>query len=176
MFARNRTELRRTFLLDGLPETLKKSHRHLQITDNYIENTRLRLRKIRAPETKELSYIMQKIFSVTEKKGLLKIAEIYLNEGEYDAFKIFQGREIRKNRYFFESKGKIMEIDIFLGDLQGLIISKLVFDESELEDFEVKPFIIAEITENPVFYGENLVGKTFIDIKAEIERMHKENR
>jgi len=172
-----RTELYRKFLIEGLPEPLKKSNSHLQITDNHIENTRLRLRKMRSPETKELTFILQKRFPATDKKGLWKIAEIYLNEAEHDAFKIFEGNETRKNRYFFESDKKIMEIDIFLGDLQGLMIAKVVFNnEKDFEDFEVPPFIIAEITKNQTFYGENLVGKKFIDIQAEISRMHKENQ
>ncbi|MCD9187909.1 MAG: hypothetical protein LUM44_15920 [Pyrinomonadaceae bacterium] len=182
-----RTELRRTFLLRGLPEPLKKSSRHLQIFDNYLENTRLRLRRMRSPDTKEWNFILQQIFPVKEKKGLWKIAEIYLNEAEHDAFKIFESREIRrneriesneirKNRYFFESDKKVIEIDVFLGELWGLHIAKAVFEsEKELEDFEIPPFAIAEITGNSVFDGENLVGNKFIDIQVQLQRMKEEN-
>ena len=31
-----------------------------------------------------------------------KLAEIHLNESEYSNFEQFEGREIRKNRYFHE--------------------------------------------------------------------------
>lgn len=183
----HRTELSRTFLLRGLPEPLKKSSRHLQIFDNYIENTRLRLRSMRSPETKEWTFILQQIFSVEEKKGLWKIAEIYLNEAEHDAFKIFEGREIkrneriesneiRKNRYFFEYDKQLIEIDVFLGELWGLNIAKAVFaNEKDFEDFKIPPFAIAEITENSFFDGKNLVGKKFFDIQAALQRMKEEN-
>lgn len=182
-----RTELRRTFLLRGLPEPLKKSSRHLQIFDNYIENTRLRLRSMRSPETKEWTFILQQIFSGNEKKGLWKIAEIYLNEAEHDVFKIFEGREIkrneriesneiRKNRYFFEYDKQVIEIDVFLGELWGLNIAKVVFEsEKDFEDFKIPPFAIAEINGNSFFDGKYLVGKKFFDIQSEFERMSGEN-
>lgn len=183
----HRTELRRIFLIEGLPEPLKKSSRHLQIFDNYIENTRLRLRSMRSPDTKEWTFILQQIFPDKEKKGLLKIAEIYLNETEHDVFKVFEGREIkrneriesreiRKNRYFFEFDEKVLEIDVFLGELWGLNIANAVFEsEKEFEDFEIPPFTVAELTGNSFFDGKNLVGKKFFDIQSELQRMKEEN-
>ena len=56
-----RTETRRIFLLHNLPEPLTRASRHLQIFDNYIENTRLRLRSVRIPETKTWTWILQQI-------------------------------------------------------------------------------------------------------------------
>lgn len=183
-----RTERHRAFLIQGLPEPLKPASSHLQIFDNYIENTRLRLRSMRSPETKEWTFILQQRFPVEAKQGLWKIAEIYLNEAEHAAFEIFEGREIkrnervesneiRKNRYFLELDRKIMDVDVFLGDLYGLNIAKVVFeDEKEFEDFEIPPFVIAEITGNLFFAGENLVGKKFADIQNEFARMNEENQ
>ena len=55
-----RTELVRTFLVDGLPEPLERNSPHLQIFDNYIHQTQLRLRSIRVPETKEWALLLQK--------------------------------------------------------------------------------------------------------------------
>ena len=57
----SRTELRRVFLLENLPKPLTRASRHLQIFDNYIENTRLRLRSVRVPETKDWTWILQQI-------------------------------------------------------------------------------------------------------------------
>src|SRR5918912_3220801 len=52
-----RTERERKFLLRELPEPLTRASEHVQIWDNYITNTRLRLRRIRVPKTKE--YILK---------------------------------------------------------------------------------------------------------------------
>jgi len=42
-------EYYRLFLIERLPEPLTPAGAHLQLFDNYIENTRLRLRLIRDP-------------------------------------------------------------------------------------------------------------------------------
>ena len=46
-----RVERERRYLLQDLPEGLSRADHHLQITDNYITGTRLRLRKVRDPQT-----------------------------------------------------------------------------------------------------------------------------
>jgi hypothetical protein len=46
------TELRRVFLIKDLPQPLTRASRHLQIFDNYIENTRLRCVRFAAPKRK----------------------------------------------------------------------------------------------------------------------------
>ncbi|MCM3903590.1 MAG: hypothetical protein ND866_17950, partial [Pyrinomonadaceae bacterium] len=46
-----RIEHERRYLLQDLPEGLTRADPHVQITDNYITGTRLRLRKVRDPRT-----------------------------------------------------------------------------------------------------------------------------
>ena len=179
------TELRRLFLIRDLPEPLVRASSHLQIFDNYIENTRLRLRSMRSPDTKEWSYHLQQRFSLGDDLSHWKIAEIYLNEAEHAIFEPFEGREInkneraetneiRKNRYFYDLDGRQIDIDLFLGELWGLNLVRVVFEtEKDFENFELPPFVIAEVTDNPFFSGENLVGKNFTDIQAEFARMNE---
>ena len=126
-----RNEFRRLFLLEHLPEPLTRSDAHLQIFDNYIENTRLRQRSVRVPETKEWNWIFQQRFATDEDSACWKIAEIHLNETEYHLFEQFEGREIRKNRYFYESDGRRIEIDVFLGNLWGLNLARVCFETLE---------------------------------------------
>ena len=176
----SRIELRRVFLLENLPEPLTRASRHLQIFDNYIENTRLRLRSMRVPETKAWTWILQQI-TLFEDFSKREIAEIYLNESEHAAFEIFEGREvikneraetneIRKNRYSYDSGDREVEIDIFLGGLWGLNLAKVYFETmEELREFKPPPFSILEVTRNEFFIGANLVGKTFSDVQTEFE-------
>src|SRR5829696_7367398 len=93
-----RTEFRRRYLIEGLPEPLTRASRHLQLFDNYITSTRLRIRTVRDPETKQWTWMLQQRLAA-EADGLmcLKIGEIYLNEAEHTAFESFEGNEIRKN-------------------------------------------------------------------------------
>ncbi|HVE58397.1 MAG TPA: hypothetical protein VNB22_16310 [Pyrinomonadaceae bacterium] len=166
-----RNELRRLFLLEHLPEPMTRADAHLQLFDNYIFNTRLRIRSVRVPETKEWNWILQQRFATDEDSAHWKIAEMYLNEIEYHTFETFEGREIRKNRYFYESDGKRIEIDVFLGKLWGLNLARVCFETlEELRDFAF-PFTVLEVTANKFFDGENLVERTFAEVQAEVARI-----
>lgn len=164
-------ELRRVFLIQGLPEPLTPASSHLQIFDNYIENTRIRVRSARVPQTKEWAWILQQRFPL-EDFAHWKIAEIYLNEAEHQIFAPFEGREIRKNRYFFDFNERIIEIDVYLGRLWGLNLAKASFETVEdLRNFEVPSFAVMEVTESAFFFGENLVEKSFADVQTEFAEL-----
>ncbi len=166
-----RNELRRVFLIQGLPEPLTPASSHLQIFDNYIENTRIRLRAVRVPQTKQWTWILQQRFPL-EDFANWKIAEIYLNEAEHQVFESFEGREIRKNRYFLDFNERIIEIDVYLGWLWGLNLAKAVFETIEdLQKFEIPPFAVMEVTESEFFFGDNLVEKSFSDVQTEFARL-----
>ena len=166
-----KSELRRVFLIQDLPEPLTRVSSHLQIFDNYIEKTRLRLRSVRVPETKKWSWTLEHRFSPDENDlSIWKVAEMFLNEVEYHVFEQFEGREIRKNRYFYALCGKQLELDVFIGKLWGLNTAKVVFDSIEsLQNFEIPPFVIREVTNNRFFVNENLVGKCFADVQKEFQ-------
>ena len=175
-----RTELHRLFLFQSLPAPLTAASRHLQIFDNYIENTRLRIRSVRSPETKQWTFVLQQIIAVGGDLSRSEISEIFLNEAEHQVFEQFEGREIkrneraatneiRKNRYFYDFNGKQIELDVFLGDLWGLNLARVVFEnEQEMTDFAAPPFAILEVTNNSFFAGANLVGKKLADVQEEL--------
>jgi CYTH domain-containing protein len=170
------TELHRLFLIEVMPEPLTPASSHLQIFDNYIENTRLRLRQIRDPYSNAWTRILQsRHVGISEHEGeyaVTKLAEIHLNDEEYAVFErcfSLGDREIRKNRYFHEFDRVSFAFDVFLGDLWGLNTARVDFDTREhMIAFLPPPFAIFEVTENVFFTGENLVGKTFADVQAEV--------
>lgn len=169
----NKTEFQRTFLTEALPEPLTRASRHLQFFDNYIANTRMRLRSIRDPETKAWTHILQQRFPAHGSDiSCLKVAEMHLNEAEHDRFKLFEGNEIRKNRYFHEFERKSFAFDVFLGDLWGLNMAKVEFDSADsLNTFEPPPFAIFEVTTNSFFFGDNLAFKKFADVQNEVAKI-----
>ena len=162
----------RLFLIEHLPEPMTRSDSHLQLFDNYLENTRLRLRSVRVPETKQWSWMLQQRLAASDDRRHWKLAEIHLNEAEYHRFEQFEGREIRKNRHFFDLDGRAIEIDLFLGSLWGLNLAKVTFDSvEEMQAFEMPPFMVLEVTASDFFRGENLVGKSFADVQEEVARL-----
>jgi CYTH domain-containing protein len=168
-----KTELRRVFLLADLPEPLTRASEHLQLFDNYIKATRMRLRYIRVPQTKEWTRILEQRFPAAENDlSIWNVSEIHLNQEEYQAFERFEGTEIRKNRYFYESNGKSFEMDVFLGALWGLCLAKVHFETiEEMREFQQPEFAVAEVTNNKFFTGAVLVEKTFADVQAEFEKI-----
>lgn len=172
----NRTEMHRSFLIEGLPEPLTRASAHIQIFDNYIAGTRIRLRSVRDPETAVWTRIMQQRFPVNDDNlACLKFAEIYLNDAEYAQFQIFEGSEIRKNRYFHEFDRRTFAFDVFLGKLWGLNIARVEFESLEhLDEFEPPPFAVLEVTNEPFFFGDVLVTKTFEEVRTEVARFESQ--
>lgn len=166
-----RTEFRRRFLIAGLPEPLTRASRHVQIYDNYITGTRMRIRTVRDPETRQWAWMMQQRLA-DEAGGTARVGEIHLNEAEHTVFEPFEGNEIRKNRYFHEFNGRSFAFDVYLGALWGLNIASVEFaDAASFEQLEMPSFAVLEVTNARFFLGENLVEKKFEDVQAEVARI-----
>ncbi|HSQ23158.1 MAG TPA: hypothetical protein VLN44_02050 [Pyrinomonadaceae bacterium] len=167
-----RVERERRYLLEDLPEGLTRADHHLQITDNYITGTRLRLRKVRDPQTnKWVVKFTQKFAPNPLDLSRTTITNTYLNATEAETLAIFEANEIRKNRYHFEFEGRQFSVDMFLGDLFGLVLAEVSFDhDDELENFPLPPFAVADVTNNELFTGGRLSQLSFADIKDELVR------
>jgi CYTH domain-containing protein len=167
-----RVERERRYLLQDLPEGLRRADHHLQITDNYITGTRLRLRKVRDPRTnKWVVKFTQKVAPNPEDLSRTIITNTYLNAIEAETLSVFEANEIRKNRYPFEFEGRRFSVDMFLGDLFGLVLAEVSFEtDEEMESFLKPPFAIAEVTNNEIFSGGRLSELTFEDIRKEVEQ------
>ena len=167
-----RVERERRYLLADLPEGVTRADHHLQITDNYITGTRLRIRKVRDPQTnKWVVKFTQKFAPDPEDLSRTIITTLYLNATEAETLSIFEANEIRKNRYYFDFEGRRFSIDMFLGDLFGLILAEVSFETAaELDVFPKPPFAIADVTKDVIFSGGKLSELTFADVRAEIQR------
>ena len=167
-----RVERERRYLLQDLPEGLTRASPHLQITDNYITGTRLRLRRVRDPQTNKWTVkLTQKFVPDPETLSRAIITNIYLNALEAETFAVFDANEIRKNRYPFEFNGRRFSVDMFLGDLFGLVLAEVSFEtDEELDSFSKPSFAIADVTNNELFTGGRLCELTFEEIREEIAK------
>jgi len=171
----SRIERERRYLLQDLPPGLTRTDRHVQITDNYITGTRLRVRKTRNPRTNKWTVkFTQKFAPNPNDLSRTVITNTYLNALEAETLSVFDANEIRKNRYPFEFEGKQFGIDMFLGDLFGLVLAEVGFDsDEELRSYPQPPFALADVTNNIVFTGGHLSQVTFAAIREEIMRAIK---
>ena len=167
-----RVERERRYLLRDLPEGLTRVDPHLQITDNYITGTRLRIRKVREPRTNKWTVkFTQKFAPDPGDLSRTIITNTYLNALEAETLSIFNTNEIRKNRYYFDYEGRKFSVDMFMGDLFGLVLAEVGFDtDEELDSFPQPSFALADITNNPLFTGGRLCELTFSEVREEILR------
>ena len=166
-----RVERERRFLLRALPPGLQVTDAHAQITDNYITGTRLRLRKVRWPATNEWTLkLTQKHAPQPPDFSRTLITSIYLNEYEYETLSVFEANELRKNRYPYEHEGRKYSVDVFLGDLRGLILAETDFDtDEEMDAFPLPQFAVREVTREELFTGGRLVHLTSDELRRELK-------
>ncbi|GEM_PF-119572 len=167
-----RVERERRYLLQDLPEGLSRADHHMQITDNYLTGTRLRLRKVRDPRTnKWIVKFTQKFAPNPLDVSHTIITNTYLNATEAEMLAVFEANEIRKNRYAFEFEGRKFSVDMFLGDLFGLVLAEVSFEnDEELDAFAKPPWALSDVTNVEVFTGGRLCELTFEDVRSEIAR------
>jgi CYTH domain-containing protein len=164
-------ERERRYLLRDLPEGMTRADPHLQITDNYMTASRLRLRKVREPRSNKWTVkFTQKFAPKPEDLSRTIITNTYLNALEAEVLStIFNSNEIRKNRYPFEFEGRKFSVDMFLGDLFGLVLAEVSFEtDVELDQFPKPPFALADVTNEELFTGGRLCELTFSEVRTEI--------
>jgi CYTH domain-containing protein len=139
-----RFELERRFLLEGVPEGVGPPNR---IIDRYLTGTRLRLRRQDSPEQYKLS---QKEAPAAPDYATTVITTIYLSPEEYEVLAVLPGRELRKRRYH---RGPYA-IDVFEGDLAGLILAELTFEsDAEMRAHPLPDFAVRDVSEDVRYTG-----------------------
>ena len=171
-----RVERQRRYLLRGLPEGVSPRDEHAQITDNYITNTRLRLRKSRWVPTGEWSLkLTQKQTPAPPDFARALITTLYLNRAEYEVLSVFEANELRKNRYYHRHEGRLYSVNVYLGNLRGLVLAETDFEtDDEMDAFPAPPFALLDVTRDEFFTGARLVELTAEDIRAKLSRRDPE--
>ncbi len=169
-----RVECERRYLLRKLPPGLSLRDKHTQITDNYITNTRLRLRKSRWPATNEWTLkLTQKHAPAPPDFSRTLITSIYLNEYEYEVFSVFEGNEVRKNRYPYEYEKREFGVDVFLGELRGLVLAEAEFAiDKEMTKFLMPAFAVADVSNDERFTGGRLALCSAVELRGVLEEFH----
>jgi len=154
------TMFRRRFVLERLPAEISPSDEHLQIFENYLRDTDLRLRSVRRPSSDDRTRYLERV----EKAGKFGtvLVPFLLRPEEYEAMRPLRGREIRKNRYELVRDSVSYEIDVFLGPLWGLNIGTAFFeDDREAEAFEAPEMSVLDISCDPFFDCRELCDRDF---------------
>jgi len=87
--------------------------------------------------------------------------EIPLKEAE-ELLDNFSENELEKIRHEIVHANKLWEVDVFLGDNEGLIVAEIEL-LSENEPFEIPNWITEEVTHEKKYYNSNLTKHPFKD-------------
>jgi CYTH domain-containing protein len=157
-----RIERERRFLVTTLPKDATVV-RVRQITDYYINGTRLRLREQRDDDGSTIFKLTQKIplRAAGAQQGL--ITNTYLNEAELSVLRRLPAKVLRKTRYSVPPFG----IDVFAENLAGLLLAEAEFESAEAAAaLELPAYIANEVTSDDRFTGGRLAHASRQELKS----------
>ncbi len=94
---------------------------------------------------------------------------IPLTEEEFSELSQIQGKRVTKNRFVYEEESNTYEIDVFQGDLKGLILVDIEFKSIEEKDrFTPPSWVLVEVTQENFIAGGMLCGKSYKDIEEKL--------
>lgn len=162
-------ELEKTYILNTIPFDLE-NFPHKELVDHYMpvdsDHPKLRLRK------------RWDIYEITKKTlinewdcSMQREQTIDLSKSEYEALADLPNKLIHKLRYYVPYKWLTLEIDVFQDNLDGLVLMDVEFPDAQaMNDFSMPSFCLAEVTQNKVFAGWMLCGKTYASLSSLIKQ------
>ena len=136
--------------------------------DKYLRNTMLRLRLLTDSDTGRQLLKLNKWFD-SASPYFQTIGRILLSPIEYKLFDGMEGDQINKTRYYHNYLGRVFSVDVFEGELEGLVLCETEADSLE-ELMEAKPpeYVSQEVTEDPFFTGGHLCRAMRTDLLGKL--------
>lgn len=150
-------EIERKYLVNKEKWNLVEKPKRNIIKQGYILTDPNKTIRVRLKNTK--GYITIKGLSVGATRQEFEY-EIPRNDAE-QLLEKFSVSNLEKIRYEILYKGKLWEVDEFLGDNLGLIIAEIELN-SESEIFELPNWIEKEVTSEQKYYNSNLSKNPFV--------------
>jgi CYTH domain-containing protein len=136
--------------------------------DNYIHGTRLRLRILTDSDTG------RRVIKLTKKSEssspyFRTISRIILSPAEYEILDRLEGDRLTKTRHYLSYLGRTFSIDVFEGELEGLVLCETEADGLEgLMSIEPPSYATHEVTEDPFFAGGSLCRVTRAELMKKL--------
>jgi CYTH domain-containing protein len=132
--------------------------------DKYIRDARLRLRILTDSDTGRRVIKLNKKFD-SPSPYFRTGSRILLSPGEYELLDKLNGDRLKKIRHYHNYRGRVFSVDVFEGELDGLVLCETEAEGlEELMSAEPPPYAKFEVTEDPFFTGGNLCRTTRTDL------------
>ena len=139
--------------------------------DIYLSNTRMRLRVLTDSDSDRRIIKLTKK-AASESPYFRTISRILLSQDEYDILSRLDGERIVKVRHYCDHQRRVFSIDVFQGELDGLVLSEVESDDlDDLMSIDLPKFAANEVTEDPFFDGGNLSTVSPNDLQAKLEKI-----
>lgn len=162
-------ELEKTYLVSTLPKNLSGCTFD-DIVDQYIPvdaghpSLRLRTRKGRIELTKKTP--------VADSASVQREQTIVLEPGEAAAIAELPAKYLAKRRYYLPVGDVTAEIDVYAGDLAGLVYVEFEFkEESQLTVFEQPGWCGVDVSEAGWAAAGVLAGKSYADLEPHLQEL-----
>ena len=162
-------EIERTFLAKYLPRDLLK-YPYKDCLDIYVPSSsrhpHLRIRQL------------GEVYEITKKQPITSASHqqettIPLSKEEFIELATVKGKRVQKRRYYYRVDDHMAEIDIFGGDLSGLVLVDFEFISLDKASQFVPPeFCLINITQEEFIAGGYLTGKNFSDVQSRLNKFH----
>ena len=150
-------EIERRWLCKSVPrDRIRQTE---EITDLYVEGTRLRLREARVSGGGAPMLRLSRKADIDAYTRL--ISSIYLSEEEFGLLaRVLPGVRIKKLRHRLQSApGAELLVDEFQGSLAGLVLAEAAFETADLmAAFAAPDFVLREVTTDAGYTGGHLAG------------------
>ena len=147
-------EIERKFLVRKLPEELAEFP-HVEISQGYLvsldDGLQVRLRK------------SNESYSLTYKRGVGNVREereVELTPAQFDAlWPATEGKRLEKTRYDIPLGNRVVEIDVYGGRHNGLVVAEVEFDDEEsAKNFQPPDWLGDDVTGDPRYSNQLLAS------------------
>lgn len=152
-----RPEYERRFLVkpgSRWRESVEPYSKHFD--DLYIRHSHLRLRTLTDSATgREFIKLTKKLVTGSPYQQL--VGSIPLSPMEYEFIAALPGDRLQKVRHYHFHEGNVFSIDVFQGELQGLVLCEVeTADLESLKRIEPPEYCVRDVTDDAFFTGGNL--------------------
>lgn len=158
-------ELERRWLLASVPPDVV---RPIRITDRYLRETNLRLRKMedREGSAPPLFKLAQKVRPDPEDPTHVSLTNLYIGAREYELLTIHPADVLVKIHYSLHAGGRHVIVNKFEGNLEGLVLLEAdCGSEDEMAAYTPPDFVVREVSHDDRFSGGRLARTTAAELQ-----------
>lgn len=141
--------------------------------DKYLRHSRLRLRVLTDSDTgRHIIKLTKK--SESDSPYFQRISRILLSPDEHELLDSLAGDQITKTRHYHHQPGRVFSIDVFAGELKGLVLCETEAESlAKLMAIQPPHYASQEVTEDPFFTGGKLCRTTCDELQHKLATLNQ---